>query len=404
MRTSHEGGAALAPPLKQPILQFGTSRFLQAHVDLFVSQALESHESAAAIGGIAVVQTTESADSATRIAALSNGGGYPVRIRGLQAGQVVDETLTGRAIRQAAHIRNDWARVREAVCGPVQIIVSNTGDQGYQLDERDDVQYLANPSHVPHSFPARLVALLHARWRRQPDAPLSLLPCELIAKNGEVLRGIVVSLASQWSLSADFIHYLAEHCVWANSLVDRIVSESITPVGAIAEPYALWAIERQPRLRLPCSHPSVMLTDDLQSFERLKLFLLNLGHTFLAERWLRDGRPADETVYRAMNDPALRAQLETVWSEEVLPIFEALGAREDALAYLVQLRERLLNPFLEHRLADIAQNHAQKTQRRIAPLLELAASLGQTKGGRIEQPRLTEMMANRAWRTSHPFR
>ena len=25
-----------------PILQFGTSRFLQAHVDLFVSEALES--------------------------------------------------------------------------------------------------------------------------------------------------------------------------------------------------------------------------------------------------------------------------------------------------------------------------------------------------------------------------
>jgi len=43
-----------------PILQFGTGRFLQAHVDLFVSQALARGE---ALGGIAVVQTTSSVQS-----------------------------------------------------------------------------------------------------------------------------------------------------------------------------------------------------------------------------------------------------------------------------------------------------------------------------------------------------
>jgi tagaturonate reductase len=394
MADSHTEARTLSAPLRQAVLQFGTSRFLQAHVDLFVSQALESDEPGAAIGGIAVVQTTESADSAARIAAFSNGSGYPVRIRGLRAGEIVDEMLTGRAIRQAVHVRKDWARVREAVSGPVQIIVSNTGDRGYQLDERDDVRDLAAPGHVPHSFPARLLALLHARWQSQPDAPLSLFPCELIEKNGDVLREIVVNLASQWGLPGKFIDYLAEHCVWANSLVDRIVSEPIRPVGAVAEPYALWAIERQPRLRVPCAHPSVVLTDNLQHFERLKLFLLNLGHTFLAERWLRDARPADETVYGAMNDPVLRAELEMVWSEEVLPVFDALGKRDDALAYVAQLRDRLLNPFLEHRLADIAQNHAQKKKRRITPLVDLAASLTQAKGVRIEQPHLTEMLAS----------
>lgn len=94
-----------------------------------------------------------------------------------------------------------------------------------------------------------------------------------------------------------------------------------------------------------------------------------------------------------MNDPVLRAELETVWQQEVLPVFDLLGARDDALAYMAQVRERLLNPFLAHRLAEISQNHAQKKQRRIAPLLALAASLTQAKGTRIEQPRLTEMMA-----------
>lgn len=94
-----------------------------------------------------------------------------------------------------------------------------------------------------------------------------------------------------------------------------------------------------------------------------------------------------------MNDPALRAELEKVWQQEVLPVFDLLGEGDDALAYVAQVRERLLNPFLAHRLADIAQNHAQKKQRRIAPLLALAASLTRANGTIIDQPLLTEMMA-----------
>ena len=166
--------------------------------------------------------------------------------------------------------------------------------------------------------------------------------------------------------------WLERHCVWANSLVDRIVSEAIEPVGAVAEPYALWAVETQPGLVLPCRHPAIVLTQNLDLHERLKLFLLNAAHTFLAERWLADGRPAQETVLQAMNDPALGAELEALWQDEILPVFAARGESELALSYLVSVRERFRNPFLAHRLADIAQNHQQKKQRRLAPIVALA--------------------------------
>jgi tagaturonate reductase len=78
------------------------------------------------------------------------------------------------------------------------------------------------------------------------------------------------------------------------------------------------------------------------------------------------------TVLQAMRDPALRAELEALWAEEVLPVFDALSEHEQALEYLDALRDRLLNPFLAHRLADIAQNHDQKKQRRFAPAVQLA--------------------------------
>ena len=58
--------------------------------------------------------------------------------------------------------------------------------------------------------------------------------------------------------------------------------------------------------------------------------------------------------------------------------------------YLVSLRERLLNPYLAHRLADIAQNHAQKKQRRLAPIVALARQLGL----HLAQPRLNAALAN----------
>jgi tagaturonate reductase len=373
--------------LKPAVLQFGTGRFLLAHVDLFVSEALAAGQ---ALGGILVVQTTSSPASAARTAALTTGAGYPVRIRGVEGGQPVDRTVHCRAVVDAVHADSDWARVCEAIVSPIQVIVSNTADRGYLLDPEDSAALLRDGARAPRSFPAKLLALLHRRWLQAPQAPLSIFPCELLERNGDTLRGVVCSLAREWQLAAEFVHWLSARCVWANTLVDRIVSEPIEPVGAIAEPYALWAIERQPGLVLPCAHPAIVLTDELDHYERLKLFLLNGGHTFLAERWVRDGLAAELTVAQAMSDAALRRELEALWTEEIVPVFAALGKRDAADEYLVSLRGRFQNPFLVHRLADIAQNHDQKKKRRFEPIVSLA----ERHAPMLRQPRLRAALAH----------
>ena len=374
----------------QPIIQFGTSRFLLAHAALFVSQALERGEAGQAVGGICVVQTTGNPASAARVAALAHAAGYPVHIRGVRRGATIDQMLNGRAVREALQAVADWPRLLHTVAHDAKVIVSNTADSGYQLDALDTAALLHGTPRAPRSFPAKLLLLLHHRWTQQPQTELTIYPCELIERNGDTLRDLLCELAGQWALPRPFIDWLRNHCVWANSLVDRIVSAAIAPVGAVAEPYALWAIEQQPRLQLPCVHESIVLTDDLARFARLKLFLLNGGHSFLAERWLRDTRATDETVFQAMQDAALRAELEALWREEMLPVFHALGLREVALDYLAELRERLLNPFLEHRLGEIANNHAQKKQRRFAPLIALV----QQHRLHLPQPRLRAALAH----------
>ena len=212
--------------------------------------------------------------------------------------------------------------------------------------------------------------------------------------NGTVLRELIVNLARQWQLDAAFITYLETGCVWINSLVDRIVSEPIEPIGAVAEPYALWAIEAQHGMVLPCCHPQLVVTASLREYEQRKLFLLNLGHTYLAQLWLERGSPASMTVKDAMRDADMLVALEALWQTEVLPVFAAMGAAEGeaATAYLAQVRERFNNPFLAHRLADIAQNHGEKIRRRMAPVVALAQQLCPN----LAQPRLRAMLATGA--------
>ena len=369
-----------------PVLQFGTSRFLQAHADLFISEAMQRGE---AIGGITVVQTTASAESATRIHAFNDGTGYPVLIRGLEHGVPVDETKRGWAVQRALQADHDWSEVRGIAVMQAEIILSNTGEQGFVLDPRDGEHLAGDFGQVPRAFPAKLLTLLYERWLLRPEAPLSLFPCELMSRNGDRLRDIVCALAARWKLPDGFISYMRDHCRWANSLVDRIVSEPIHPVGAVAEPYALWAIERQDGLLLPCRHDALVVTDDLDTFERLKLHLLNLGHTCLAELWLVEKGPAGMTVLDALGDPAMRQTLEAVWHEEVLPVFHARGMGDLAEDYVRQVRERFLNPYLVHRLADIAQNHDEKKRRRLIPVIENARELGL----QIPQSRLRKAVA-----------
>lgn len=362
-----------------PILQFGTSRFLQAHVDLFIHQALEQNQ---ALGRITVVQTTGNAQSAQRVAAFNAPGGYPVRIRGRADGEVVEQEHRVTAVAAGLHADRDWAAICALAATSVQVIVSNTGDRGYELSDQDGPALL-DAATAPRSFPAKLLVLLYQRYLRGA-APVTLYPCELVANNGAVLRDVVRKLALAWQLDSGFVTYLRTACVWVNSLVDRIVSEAIEPAGAVAEPYAIWVIEAQKKMVLPCTHPHIVVTDTLEPYERRKLFLLNLGHTLLAERWLQYPRPKDETVLQAMSDPRERAELEAVWEEEVLPVFDALGEADTARAYLAQVRDRFCNPFLAHRLADIAQNHEEKKRRRLLPVVALANQMQLP----LAQPRL----------------
>ena len=137
------------------------------------------------------------------------------------------------------------------------------------------------------------------------------------------------------------------------------------PVGAIAEPYALWAIKREASFEMPFSHPAIIITDNLEPYLRLKLHILNLGHSFLAEIWQVEKRSPTETVREIMSDSVIKSRLLELYQNEVIPGFAGFGMEDSATKYVSTTLERFENPFLNHRLSDIAQNHNLKIERRV---------------------------------------
>ncbi len=86
----------------------------------------------------------------------------------------------------------------------------------------------------------------------------------------------------------------------------------------------------------------------------------------------------------------MRANLDALYAEEVLPVFAAIGMEDEADAYLKTVIERFSNPFLDHRLSEIFTNHEAKKQRRFGGLIELA----KTSGVSVQLPRLKAALAN----------
>ncbi|MBE0462589.1 MAG: mannitol dehydrogenase [Halomonadaceae bacterium] len=365
-------------PLSQAsIVQFGTSRFLLGHVAAFASSAIAEEGSREAV---LVVQTSARPEGKAKANALAHQDSYPLHIKGLRNGVPVEEHLSVSSVAGCLVAQDDWEALERHFIQTARWVISNTGDSGY------DVAGDTSLSAVPASFPGKLTKLLYARFKAQRPG-LTLLPCELIGSNGQVLKEIVSSLARKDYQDAHFSTWLDVECCWVNTLVDRIVSAPLEPVGAVAEPYALWAVQQAPCLIMPFEHPAIEVVSSLQPYELRKLHILNLAHTYLVDQWLTlDLTDSITYVREAMQEPKLRNALSEVMETEVLPVLALELPNMDLNVYWQSTLERFDNPFLDHRLKDIAQYHNDKLSRRIQPVVVMA------KNYAIPTPKLSDAL------------
>ena len=346
-------------PLPETVLQFGAGRFLRAFADLFIHHANVAGQH---IGRIAVVQSTGD----DRAGLLNQSGGkYHVVIRGLEAGQTVDRVEEVASISRALVASQQWDEVLEIARSPdLRFILSNTTEAGYNLDPSDQAS-----SAPPKSYPAKLLAVLKARFEAGKPG-LTIIPCELQEHQADKLLALVLDLARKWNHPADFTNWLPTKCIWLNTLVDRIVvgppkDHLLTgqdPLLIMAEPFAFWALQEKPGAFPFVRNPAIVRTADVQSYFLRKVRILNGAHTAL----LVKARPRGfVTVREAINDSALSTWLQGLLFEEIVPALE--GRVDDAKGFAKQTLERFRNPFLEHKLSDIALHHEAKVKVRLVP-------------------------------------
>jgi tagaturonate reductase len=344
--------------LPETVLQFGSGRFLRAFADLFIHQANRDGQ---AVGRVVVVQSTGGgrADALRR-----QGGRYHVVVRGLENGAVVDRVEESASIARALAAAGDWDQVRAAARSPaLRAILSNTTEAGYELDPAD------RPGDTPpRSFPAKLLTVLRERFGAGLPG-VTIIPCELREDNADLLRGIVLGLSRDWRLPEAFRRWAEAECAWLNTLVDRIVTDpndhplmASDALLAVCEPYALWAVQQEPGAAQLLRHPAVVWTPDVTPYFLRKVRILNAAHTALIVRAIPRGH---RTVLGAIGDRELVDWLERLLFGEVVPVLE--GRVEDPQGFARQTLERFRNPFLEHRLTDIAKHHRQKVEVRLIP-------------------------------------
>lgn len=348
--------------MTETVLQFGSGRFLRGFADLFIHQANQAGKGA---GGVVVVQSTANSRGDWLNA---QKGRYTVLVQGVENGRTTDRAEESASIQRALVAQTDWREVLNVATSPyIKTILSNTTEAGFALCDSDTLQ-----SAPPQAFPAKLLAVLHTRFEAG-RAGVTIIPCELLEDNADRLRDILLRLSEAWSLSAEFVAWLATECRWCNSLVDRIVVDA-NPAHPLAEkdkllvsaePFALWVVEQEESAERWLEHPALLYTSDVTPYFLRKVRILNGAHTAMAPRAIAKGY---ETVKQAMADSEIRTWLEGLLFEEIVPTLE--GRVEEPAAFAHSVLERFSNPFLEHKLANITLYHEQKQQTRLAPTRE----------------------------------
>lgn len=359
----------------EKVLQFGEGNFLRGFVD-WMFNAL--NREGLFNGRVVVAQPIEQG-LADRIN--EQDGLYTLFLRGVQNGEIIESKELITSISRGLNIYSDYEEYLKLAQSPhIRVIVSNTTEAGIAYKADDKLE-----DTPPASFPAKLTVFLYKRFKfynGDITRGIIIIPCELIDRNGDNLKKIVIRYANEWGLGSDFISWLESGNYFLNTLVDRIVTgypkdevhkmkeqlgyeDDLLDTGEI---FHLWVIEGDKRFaeELPFAKAglNVIWTDDLTPYRTRKVRILNGAHTMTVPAAYLYGK---ETVKECMDDSLIRTYMEKGIFEEIIPTLDLPESELRGFADAVS--ERFENPFIKHYLLSIALNSISKFKTRVLPSL-----------------------------------
>lgn len=356
------------------VLQIGEGNFLRAFVDYGIDVA---NEELGFNGNVAIVAPRSKRPA--RFAAQDNL--FTVCLRGQKDGRPYEENRVITCVEKVLSANEDYdAFMSLAKLDTLEFVVSNTTEAGIVFSDKDRLG-----DCPPQTYPAKLTKFLYERYtyyHGAVDKALTMLPVELIEHNGAALLECVLRYARLWQLEDGFAVWLQQDCIFASTLVDRIVTgypkaEAADICAALgyedalldqAEPFGLWVIgdERvKDRLKVASDKWHVEFTDKIDIYKERKVRILNGAHTSMVLGAYLAGK---DYVGQCMADPDVRKQLDQSVFEEIVPTVHMPQPKAEAFARAVF--ERFENPFVKHALLSISLNSIAKWKARVLPTLK----------------------------------
>lgn len=367
----------------EKVLQFGEGNFMRAFVDWQIHQM---NVSAGFNAGVVVVQPL-----AGGLADMMNeqDGLYTLYLQGLKDGAAVREH---QVIDCVTRVINPYSQHEEylklAENPELRFIVSNTTEAGIAFEDKDRLD-----DAPQSSFPGKLTALMYRRYKHfEGDAGKGfiLIPCELIDRNGDELKKIVLKYAELWSLEEGFVNWVNEANTFCCSLVDRIVpgfpkdniAEITEELGyedklvVVAEQFHLWVVEGPQWIKneIPSEQAglSLLVVDDMTPYRTRKVRILNGAHTAMTPVAYLYGI---DTVAESIEDEVVGPFVKSLIYEEIIPTLDL--PEEELKDFAQAVLDRFLNPFVQHYLMSISLNSISKFKTRDLPtLLQYAQTQG----------------------------
>lgn len=362
--------------MKETVIQFGEGNFLRGFFDSF----LDTLNKKGLYDGKAVVIQPRAGGKCALLSAQDCK--YNLYLRGIEKGEIKKEHQYVESISRAVDPYKNYDEYMSLADGEdFRFIISNTTEAGITFDE--SCKFDDRPCK---SFPGKLTQLLYRRYKNGMKGFI-FLPTELIDNNGDALKSCVKKYADLWKLENDFVKWLDKENIFANTLVDRIVTGYPNDETALAHPedkfldtaeiFHLWVIEGDFEKELPLKKAgfNVVWTDDAKPYKKIKVRILNGAHTALVTGAILSGI---ETVGDAMADEKASAFLAKCMKEEILP---TIGENDDSIAFANSVLDRFRNPFIKHKWRAIVLNCVSKFAVRDLPtLLEYKEKNGEYPG------------------------
>jgi fructuronate reductase len=299
--------------------------------------------------------------------------------------EVLQEAVEFRvigSIRESLTASRQGARLTAAIASPqTHLITMTVTEKGYCLGQDGELN-LAH-ADIVHDLEHPLTPVSAIGWlalalgerARAHGHPITVISCDNLKSNGTRLEQALTAFVARTSPS--LLPWLSREARFPKTVVDCIVPAASTASLARAaealgfsdsacvqrEAYSQWVIEDAFAGPRPAwERTGVQIVTDTTGFGRLKLHVLNTCHSALAYL----GLPRGHTYVReAVADPELGQFLEQLVAQEIAPALAPLAVRE----YWQSVRARFQNPRIDHRLAQIAEDGAQKLAERVYPLI-----------------------------------